>query len=161
MSLAYAKKLGLNTRKTNVGAQKIDGSTLETFGMVIADFQVEDKGGRPRFFQETFLVADIKFEVVLRMLFLKISNADVAFDEGILTWKSYITNKALPTTERVWLVNPKEFVIVALDADSETFVMHVAIWKQEEMAMDLGRKAQIEAQIEAQSGAQSGAQCRA
>ena len=50
MSPAYAKRLGLKTQKTNVRAQKIDGSALETFGMVIADFQVEDKGGRPRFF---------------------------------------------------------------------------------------------------------------
>ena len=85
MSPAYAKKLGLKTKKTNVRAQKIDGSALKTFGMMIAEFQVEDKGGRPRFFQETFLVADTKFEVVLGMLFLKISNANVAFGEGILT----------------------------------------------------------------------------
>ena len=85
ISPAYAKRLGLKTRKTNVGAQKIDGSALETFGMVIADFQVEDKSGRPRFFQETFLVADTKFEVILRLLFLKIINADIAFDEGMLT----------------------------------------------------------------------------
>ena len=39
---------------TDVGAQKIDGSTLETFGMVLASFQVEDKLGRAQFFQETF-----------------------------------------------------------------------------------------------------------
>ena len=38
MSPAYAKRLGFKTRKTNVGAQKIDGSALETFGMVITDF---------------------------------------------------------------------------------------------------------------------------
>ena len=38
MSPAYAKKLGLMTRKTNVGAQKIDGSALEMFEIVIADF---------------------------------------------------------------------------------------------------------------------------
>ena len=38
MSPAYAKRLGLKTRKTNVTAQKINGSALETFGMVIADF---------------------------------------------------------------------------------------------------------------------------
>ena len=101
ISLTYIKKLGFKIRKTNVGAQKIDGSALETFGMVIADFQLEDKGGRPRFFQETFLVADTKFEVVLEMPFLKISNANVAFDKRTLTWKSYTTNKALPTTERV------------------------------------------------------------
>ena len=38
MNLAYAKNLGLKTWKTNVGAQKIDGSALEIFEMVIADF---------------------------------------------------------------------------------------------------------------------------
>ena len=84
MSPAYAKRLGLKTRKTNVGAQKIDGSALETFGIVIADFQVEDKGDRPRFFQKTFLVANTKFEMVLGMPFLKISNADIAFGKGTL-----------------------------------------------------------------------------
>ena len=37
---AYGKKLGLWVRKTDIGAQKIDGSTLETYGIVIASFQV-------------------------------------------------------------------------------------------------------------------------
>ena len=50
MNPDYAWKLGLKIRKTNIGAQKIDGSALETFGMVIADFQGEDKASRPRFF---------------------------------------------------------------------------------------------------------------
>ena len=127
MSPAYAKRLNPKTWKTNVGVQKIDGSALKTFGMVIADFQIKDKGGRPRFFQETFLVADTKFEVVLGMPFLKISNANVAFGEGTLTWKFYTTNKAIPTTKQVQLVDSKEFVIAALDADSETFIVHVAI----------------------------------
>ena len=153
MGPAFAWKLGLHICKTNVGAQKIDGSALKTFGMVITDFQVKDKVGRPRFFQKTFWVADTKFEVVLEMLFLKISNTDVAFGERTLTRKSYTTNKALSTTEQVQLVNLKEFVIAALNADSKTFVMHVAICEQEEMAMDLNKKAQIKAQIEAQSGA--------
>ena len=52
---------------------------------MIANFQVEDKGGKPRFFQKIFLVADTKFEMVLGILFLKISNADVAFGEKTLT----------------------------------------------------------------------------
>ena len=38
MNPAYAKKLGLKTQKTYIGAQKIDSSALETFEMVIADF---------------------------------------------------------------------------------------------------------------------------
>ena len=97
MSPTYAKRLGLKTQKTNVGAQKIDGSILETFGMVIADLQVEDKSGRLRFFQEIFLVADTKFEVILGISFLKLSNADVSFGEGTLTWKSYTTSEVLLT----------------------------------------------------------------
>ena len=91
-------------------------------------------------------MADTKFKVILGMPFLKISNADVAFSEGTLTWKSYTTNKALPTTKRVRLVDPKEFVIAALDANSKTFVVHVAIREREEMATNPDRKAQIEAQ---------------
>ena len=85
MSLAYAKRLDLKTWKTNVEAQKIDSSALEIFGMMIADFQVKDKGGRPKFFQKTFLVANTKFVMILGMLFLKISNANVAFSEETLT----------------------------------------------------------------------------
>ena len=50
ISLAYAKRLNLKTWKINIGAQKINGSALETFEMVIAECQVEDKSGRSRFF---------------------------------------------------------------------------------------------------------------
>ena len=86
-------------------------------------------------------MADTKFEVILGMPFLKISNADVAFGERTLTWKSYTINKALPTTERVPLVDPKEFVIAPLDADSKTFVVHVAITKRKEMPVHSERQA--------------------
>ena len=85
MNPDYTQKLELKIRRTNVKAQKIDGSTLETFGIVIADFQVENKASKPRFFQEIFLVANNKFEVILRMFFLKISNTDMSFGEKTLT----------------------------------------------------------------------------
>ena len=77
MTPAYAKQLGLQVRKTDVGAQKIDGSSLRTFGMVIAGFQIEDKLGRARFFQESFLLAITSMEVVLGMSFLALGNADI------------------------------------------------------------------------------------
>ena len=85
MGLTFIRKLGFYVCKINVGAQKIDGSAFETFEMVIADFQVKDKIGRLKFFQEIFLVTDTKFEVVLKMPFLKISNKDVAFGKKTLT----------------------------------------------------------------------------
>ena len=123
----YAWKLWLKIWKTNVGAQKIDGSALETFEIVIANFQVKDKASRLRFFQEIFLIANTKFEVILKMLFLKISNTDILFNKETLTWKSYITNKALPTTKQVQIVDPKEFIIAVLNIDSKTFIVHVVI----------------------------------
>ena len=43
MHPAYATKLGLRARKIDVGVQKINGSHLNTFEMVIADFSVKDK----------------------------------------------------------------------------------------------------------------------
>ena len=126
MNPAYASKLGLRAQRNNIGAQKIDSSTFETFGMVLASFQVEDKLGRLRFFQETFLLADISTGVVLGMPFLTLSNADVQFIEKELTWRTYSTAEALPTTKRVELINKKEFAKAALDENSETFVVHVA-----------------------------------
>ena len=145
MNPAFTQKLGLYIQKTNVGAQKIDGSTLETFEMVITNFQVEDKGNRPRFFQKTILVANTKFEMILGMLFLKISNTNVVFGKETLIWKFYATNKALSTTNQVQLVDPKKFVIAALDTDSKTFIIYVVIWKQKKMPMYFKKQAQVRA----------------
>ena len=77
MTPGYVLKLGLKVRPTNIGAQKIDSSILKTFEMVRASFQVEDKLGRPWFFQKIFLLADLSMEVVLEMPFLILSNANI------------------------------------------------------------------------------------
>ena len=50
MTLAYASKLGLKVYHIDAGAQKIDGSILKIFGIVLAKFQVEDKLEKARFF---------------------------------------------------------------------------------------------------------------
>ena len=143
MNPDFARKLSLKVWETNVGAQKIDGSALETFEMVNADFQIEDKAKRPRFFQETFLVANTKFEMILGMPFLKISNANMSFGKETLTWKTYTTNKALITTERVQIIDKKDFVITALDTNNKTFVVYIAIREWEEMPVHFKRKAHV------------------
>ncbi len=79
MSQAFAQQLGLKIRKTNVGVHKIDGTTLETYGMVVSTFSVSDKDGRERFFEESFLLADVRRDIVLGMPFLIMSTADVDF----------------------------------------------------------------------------------
>ena len=123
---SFVKQLGLSIRPTNVGAQKIDGTTLDTHGMVVAAFSVEDKANRVRFFEETFLVANVSPEVVLGMPFLTLSNADVDFSGRDLRWRTYTTKEALPTTRCVELEGKKEFAAVALDPEHETYVVHVA-----------------------------------
>ena len=50
MTSVYIAKLGFKVYHTDVGAHKIDGSILKTFGMVLASFQVEDKLRKTRFF---------------------------------------------------------------------------------------------------------------
>ena len=50
MSLGYTKKLGPKVWQINARAQKIDCFTLEIFEIVIANFQIEDKVSRPKFF---------------------------------------------------------------------------------------------------------------
>ena len=77
MTSTYVSKLGLWVYYTDIRAQKIDGSTLVTFGMVLASFQMEDKLGKARFFQGTFLSANISAKIVLGMPFLTLSNANV------------------------------------------------------------------------------------
>ena len=64
--LSFANQLGLPIRPTDVGAQKIDGITLDTHGIVVAAFSVVDKTNRVRFFEKTFLVANVSPEVILR-----------------------------------------------------------------------------------------------
>ena len=77
MTAAYVLKLGFKVYPTNIGAQKIDSSILKIFEMVLGSLQIEDKLGRAPFFQETFLLTNISIEIVLGMLFLILSNANV------------------------------------------------------------------------------------
>ena len=79
MSQVFTFQLGLKSRKTNVGAQKIDNTTLEIYGTIISILLILNKDDRERFFEESFLLADVNPDVVLGMLFLTISNADVDF----------------------------------------------------------------------------------
>ena len=48
----FAWELGLSIRTMDVGAQKIDGIMLDTFGMVVIAFSVADKANRVRFFDK-------------------------------------------------------------------------------------------------------------
>ncbi len=52
---------------------------MKTYGMVVSTFSMLDKDNRERFFENNFLLADVKSDVVLGILFLTMSNTDVDF----------------------------------------------------------------------------------
>ena len=79
MHPAFVERLGLVVQTTNVGAQKINGTTLEIYEIVVAAFSMTDQANRVRFFEETFLVANVSPDVVLGMPFLTLSGADINF----------------------------------------------------------------------------------
>lgn len=74
---------------------------LLTFGMVLATFQLEEKEGKMRFFQEIFLVANTAIEIVLEILFLTFNKMKINFANQELNLKIYILDEGLPTTKRV------------------------------------------------------------
>ena len=120
-----AWELGLSIRPTDVRAQKIDGTILDTFRMVATAFSLTDKGNRVKFFEESFLVANVSPDVVLGMLFLTLSSADVDFLSRELRWRIYTTEEAFPTTRNIKLVGEKEFAAAAFDPEHETYVVYV------------------------------------
>ena len=120
--LAFAWELQLPIRLTNAGAQKIDGTMLDTFGMVVTAFSMTDKANRVRFLKETFLVANVSLEVVFEMLFLILSSSYVDFLGWKLGWRIYTIKETLPTTEPV---GKKEFAVKALDLEYEIYVVQV------------------------------------
>ena len=101
--LSFVKQLGLSIRPTDVEAQKIDGTTLDTHEMVVAIFSVVDKANRVRFFEETFLVANVSPEIVFGIPFLTLNGADVDFSGQKLQWKTYTTEEVFSTTKHVEL----------------------------------------------------------
>ncbi len=80
ISQVFAYQLGFKIWKNNVRAQKIDGTTLETYGMIVSTFSMSDKDGKKRFFKKSFLLVDFKPDIVLGILFLKMSNIDINFE---------------------------------------------------------------------------------
>ena len=76
---AFAKKFGFVMQFTNIGAQIIDGTTFKTYDMVIMAFSMVDQDIKVKFFEKTSLVANVSLDIVFRMFFFTLSNANIDF----------------------------------------------------------------------------------
>lgn len=81
MQSSFIKKLSFCIYKTNVSAQNNRGSKLDTFGIVITFFLVNDKDEKFYFFEEVFLLVNINMTISLEMLFLTLSDVKINFTD--------------------------------------------------------------------------------
>ena len=79
--LTLVKELGFSINPIDVEAWRIDGTTPDTYKMLVIAFSVMEKANRVWFFKETFLLANVSPEIVLEMLFLTLSVANVDFSD--------------------------------------------------------------------------------
>lgn len=79
MSQVFVLQLDLKIQKTNIGIQIIDNIILEIYKIIVFTFSILDKDYKKRFFEENFLLANIKSDIVFKILFLTISNASINF----------------------------------------------------------------------------------
>lgn len=63
----------------DIEAQKIDGIILDTYEIVVMTFSIIGKANQRRFLKKIFLVANVSSKVLLGILFLTLSRADVDF----------------------------------------------------------------------------------
>lgn len=127
MTSTHIAKFDLVIQKTDVGAQKIDSSTLEIYKIVIASFLVQNRLGKIWFFEKSFLWTDTNIELVLGMSFLTVSDIDIWFAEKELIWRSYITTAVLSTTETVEFIDKGDFATTTSDKNFETIMMYIAV----------------------------------
>ncbi|MCJ1270092.1 hypothetical protein MMC22_009986 [Lobaria immixta] len=86
VSRKTVKALGLQILHTHWGAATIDGARLDTYGIVLATISVDDKYRQTRWFEETFLIANISQDVVLGMPFLQLADLSICRLVGRADW---------------------------------------------------------------------------
>lgn len=68
-------------------------------------------------------------KVILKISFLSFSNVDIKFVEWPkkLTWRSYTITRILLITSKIELTNKKKVIIIPLDKNLETFIIHISV----------------------------------
>ena len=64
--------------------------------------------------------------MIIKMLFFNIFDADIQFVKKEIIWRRYITSKVLPITQKVKLINKKKFMVAVLNINNVIFVILIA-----------------------------------
>lgn len=110
ISQAYATQFPLKIIDTSWGLATINKQQISTQDMVIAGFEITDSADHTRWFEETFLIADISQQVVLGTPFLKLGDPNMSWSVRTFHLRQWDLETALVTTNRVDIINPKDFI---------------------------------------------------
>ena len=80
---------------------------------------------RSCFFEDTFLLADIRIDIVLKILFFTLSNIEIDFVNCYIHSKTFTIAKILLTIKQVKLIRIKVFSAITLDQEHKVFVIHL------------------------------------
>ena len=94
--------------------------------MVVSTFFISNKDIKERFFKKSFLWADVKLNIVLRMFFLTINNIDIDAQWRDLSWRSYTTRNILLITKQIKLMEKKKFIIAVFYLKYKTCIIYIA-----------------------------------
>lgn len=89
MTLFYIVELVFIPQTINFGTQAIDDSTLKIYKIVIVSFLLQAKLSEIWYFKETFLLADIRMEIIFRILLFSLSNINFNLQK-YKNWKIFV-----------------------------------------------------------------------
>lgn len=75
--MIYTKILGIKVQKKGVDTSKIDSIFLTMYIIIIIKVSIQKTYKREQFFQKSFLLANINMGILLSLLFLFFSNANL------------------------------------------------------------------------------------
>ena len=91
-------------------------------------FSILNNDNRERFFEKSFLLADVKLDIILKMSFLIMTNVDINFQVWNLQWRSYTTEDIFLTTKCIKLMEKKKFAAIAFDLKYKAFIIYIAVF---------------------------------
>lgn len=122
--LIYIAKLSIKIKSTNIGVQKANIFIFKIFEIVFNTFQVKNKLGKIQFFQKTILLLNTGVKIIIKILFLTFSYTNILFVEKKLTYRLYISAKALLTTKQMQIISYIKLAAAVQDLNKKVFVFH-------------------------------------
>lgn len=94
-------------------------------------FLIENKYRRSQIFEETFLLANFRIDVILKILFFTLNNIKIYLYDRNLDGDYTLLLRPFQLPDNLELIEKKEFVAMTLDKKNETFVIYVAFFSSD------------------------------